>query len=476
MDLFGKKFWLILIGITVIESLSFFGFLFPMFDRLFFLVILIATMLLSLKKFEYGIYILLTELAIGSKGYLFSLDIGGSAISIRMGIFLIIISTWIWQRIKNNDYILRKNKMIASYLLLFIFIVIGLCIGIKNNNPANVFFDFNAWIFFGLIFSLSDIVQNKKFQDNSVKLLLSASTYLAIKTIVALALFSQMIIKIDGQFYRWIRDTGVGEITYISGNTFRIFFQSQFYSLIALLLTLSILIIQWKNLKKIQKKYLLVIFYLTSLAIIISQSRSFWLAGLAGIISVFILAGWKFEIKVKEISIWILTIIIIVISQLFLIKIITADFSNLINNRLKNLQSEPANLSRLNQLKPLSDNIYQHTIIGSGFGKTATYQSTDPRILASHPGGTYTTYAFEWGYLDIWLKIGLLGLLAYLLLIYKIFKIGLKKITANPLLVGFLAGLVMALTANIFSPYLNHPLGIGYIMLTSVLVANEYAQ
>ncbi|MFH0856970.1 MAG: hypothetical protein V1860_03675, partial [bacterium] len=126
---------------------------------------------------------------------------------------------------------------------------------------------------------------------------------------------------------------------------------------------------------------------------------------------------------------------------------------------------------------------------------------------------------------DIILKIGLLGMAAYLWLIWKIFKEGLDIIlskdhspsfeegergrfsmagtgdlnsvltkeecerkgvinykncaTENPtptlpskgretLIAGCFLGLIIILATSIFSPYMNHPLGIGYIMLCSV--------
>ena len=86
--------------------------------------------------------------------------------------------------------------------------------------------------------------------------------------------------------------------------------------------------------------------------------------------------------------------------------------------------------------------------------------SNDPRIRAEFPDGRYTTSAFEWGYLDIWLKIGLLGLLAYLILIVKIARESLKAGLLGEILFIALTALVITHT---FSPYLNHPLGIGFI-------------
>ncbi len=108
--------------------------------------------------------------------------------------------------------------------------------------------------------------------------------------------------------------------------------------------------------------------------------------------------------------------------------------------------------------------------MGSGFGATVTYQSSDPRLVAASANGLYTTYAFEWGWLDVWLKLGIFGLLAYLALFAKIIFNGLK--IGGYLSLSLATGLAVLIAVNIFSPYLNHPLGIGYLILAAAMIEN----
>ena len=180
-------------------------------------------------------------------------------------------------------------------------------------------------------------------------------------------------------------------------------------------------------------------------------------------------------------------------------------------------QGEAASNSRVNQLKPLLLAITKHPLIGSGFGTTVTYKSNDPRIVNETAGqsGLVTTYAFEWGYLDMILKFGLVGLVIYLIIIFKILGRLLKlktaswrtklkinsnnqiqnnnfldpdfrrddkkeednnkenyglQITDYRLQMVFFLALIALLVVNIFSPYLNHPLGIGFLILSFVLI------
>ncbi len=136
--------------------------------------------------------------------------------------------------------------------------------------------------------------------------------------------------------------------------------------------------------------------------------------------------------------------------------------------RLRNFASDAAGSSRRNQLLPLVSAIAHHPVVGSGFGTSVTYVSQDPRIVAQHPDGQYTTTAFEWGYLDMILKFGLAGLVIYgylvVLLVYRL--------TTNPELplgvkIGLIGGLVAIAVTSVVSPYLNHPLGIGYVVVVS---------
>jgi O-antigen ligase len=160
---------------------------------------------------------------------------------------------------------------------------------------------------------------------------------------------------------------------------------------------------------------------------------------------------------------------------------------------------EAAASSRLAQIEPIKQAILKSPLVGYGFGKTITYYSADPRLMPQTAGGSgeITTYAFEWGYLDLILKFGIIGTVVYLFFIFVIlrkllifnFQFLISKqiknsndqssnlrvtdyelrITSYGLRTGFALALVTLLVVNIFSPYLNHPLGIGFIIISMVM-------
>ncbi|MDD1463721.1 hypothetical protein MEO39_27495, partial [Dolichospermum sp. ST_sed2] len=74
-------------------------------------------------------------------------------------------------------------------------------------------------------------------------------------------------------------------------------------------------------------------------------------------------------------------------------------------------------------------------------------------------------------YLDTWIEIGLFGLITYLFLIINLFRYGIKlyhqyseQQLESSLILGFLAGIIILASINVTTPYLNHPLGIGYLL------------
>jgi O-antigen ligase len=195
-------------------------------------------------------------------------------------------------------------------------------------------------------------------------------------------------------------------------------------------------------------------------------SRSFWAAGIGTGICLLILMIWRFKMKWKVI---ITSLGLVIISGLISVMLINFVFGAGINKRVN--ASDPAASSRWKMLPPLIQEIKQHPIIGSGLGTTITYQSDDPRFKnETNPQGWLTTYAIEWGYLDFVLKFGIIGIMVYLWFLgfivwegWKLTKLGNQEaIIAG----GFLLGLIVVGATHILSPYLNHPLGIGYVLIS----------
>ncbi|PLX22189.1 hypothetical protein C0584_00340 [Candidatus Parcubacteria bacterium] len=510
MSLDKKKIKLAFSIIFLLEIFSLFSFLFPELNSIFFVTIVLFVFIVSLKKIEYGLWFSFAELIIGSKGYLFYIGIGGLSLSIRIGIwffvmlaFFIKLSKLLKEKyykdlVKRPSYILEilQNFLKSTYYLkyffvLFLFILYSLIVAfISGNDNKNIFFDFNAWMFLSYIFPVYFAYHLKRNDlANLYSIIIGALSWVSFKTFFLLYIFSHNIISILPAVYSWVRKSGVGEITRMDSGFSRIFFQSHIYFIPLFIFLVSISLYYFIN-NKYKKSVLFKFLYFSSIVSLsinlITLSRSNWVGVVLSLALIFLFVLIFFKIKKTVLS-------FILIASMFmfsvgLISLIvkfpfpdpSAEFSTsgLLSERAKQISSEAGVSSRWSLLKPLISEIGNHPIMGSGFGSTVTYVSSDPRVLEMSPSGEYTTYAFEWGWLDIWLKFGFFGLLFYLYLLFKIFIFPFsKKMKPNNINSVFIYSMAIGLFAlsavNFFSPYFNHPLGIAYLILISIIFDRE---
>jgi len=489
-----QKFRLYFLLIFLAELLSFGGFLLPEFRQTAFFVTVLLVLLLSLQKLEYGLLILLGELFIGSKGYLFYFEQGELVISIRIALFLVIMSVWLakitvlWNR-EGYRFLLAKLALPFGryYGLLGVAIGWGIVNGyFRGNEFSNIFFDANSWIYWLMIFPLAYVVNEREenggeFWRELLAVFSAAVIWLSAKTLGLLFAFSHSLIVALYELYPWIRVTGAGEITVMESGFVRIFFQSQIYVLIAMT-TAAAAAVYFKLLRDKKKLlYCYIVILLSASVAIISFSRSFWIGLAAGLLVYWFISllvdkkNWQaiFLSMGFTLSAAILSIALVFGIVKFPYPRPTAAFDlSLLSERAGKISGEAGVSSRWNLLPPLLREIKQAPLLGKGFGATVTYKTQDPRVLEQNPSGEYTTYAFEWGYLDIWLKLGLIGLLVYIALLGKIFIEGIKT-SYKLLCISLLSGLVMIMVTSFFSPYLNHPLGIGYVILTSLILGQK---
>jgi len=497
--MFNKLFRLSFLFIFFVELISLCVFLLPELMPAVFFIILALVLFISLYSLEYGLLILLAELFIGSKGYLFFLEIGGINISIRIAFWLIIMAVWLadlfielYKRKQKPRISNLKNSFFPYFMVLFLFIAWGLVNGFINNNSFNnIFFDFNGWLYFALIFPIYSVIfKNKDCLKKIFTVFAASIIWLSLKTYFLLFIFSHNMIGMIEEVYHWIRVSGVGEITNLQGGFYRIFFQSHIYVLAGFFIFLIFLINQKTKFssKKLFINNLVIFFTFLSLflsVVLLSFSRSNWVGLAFGVIIFILFLLYKKEWKKALISVFIL-ISALAVSLCFIIVTVkfpypdpTGGFSatELLSNRASQLTGEAALSSRWSLLPELWEKIKKAPILGSGFGATITYISSDPRILEADPSGKFTTFAFEWGWLDIWIKLGILGIITYIALIFKIFIIAISKKQKNneSIIIALAISLAVLTIVSFFSPYMNHPLGIGFLMLAAAAIDKNRA-
>jgi hypothetical protein len=507
-----RRYGAFLLAYAAFEILSFNGFLLPQLSTALFFGTILAAAILAAVRPGAAMLLLLAELFVGSQGgYLFAYGTqdSGLQISLRIGLFLAVVGVWFAKTAatlvtrdaerKKAAFAwwtsLRTSGLAWPYLAVLATVAIGAVRGtMLGNGFMNVFFDGNAYVFLALLPAMIAAVGRAEFRKNLVPLFLAAFTSSVLKALIVFYLFTHRIYDVARVVYIWVRDTRVGEITIQVGDFHRVFFQAHVFAIMAVFGAVLFVAMTPKWRASFSAKTALWFLSATFAMIVLGLSRSFLFGGFVGALALIVLLAYsRTEAKVygRIVSTGLASLVLgiaIVIGTYsipFPDKTRDVQFASFLGGRAFSFAGEAAANSRWNLLPILNAAGMEHPVLGSGLGRTVTYVTEDPRLLVDNPTGEYTTFAFEWGYHDLWVKFGFLGLAAwgwFLWVLLKPFwarfralsRLGALRTPADGpatreaiLVAGALCGVIALLATHLFSPYLNHPLGIGLLFLVA---------
>lgn len=503
--------YLVLISLGIF-LFSLIGFLFPWCNTLLFFIILILVCVGSLIKLEFGLLAAILEFVLGGHGYLFSLPFFGYALSLRIALFVLLIFLFILKLLREKRGPRIFSLPIAkSYFTFLGFIILGVIIGFIKNQTKIVIFDANAYLVFLYVILFVDVFSKRIHIKRLLTTLSSGVIALCIITVALLAIYATFhydaslsgavtpdttdllslehtvidenntaigqrigfdegsatlnyahLSKTKPETYRWLRDTGTAQISYITSKFFRIFFPSHVYVLLFFFMALMVF-----DAKKSFKQFVFLLFLASTL--IISYSRSIWLGLIAGSVLFLLLIFKSSQRK------FIIVVIVLLIAITGLILIKTTDTLHVVTDRIVSIfnpTEDVAGIHRIELAKAIIERFKEAPIFGSGFGTLLSFPTIQPNgeiIFTSF-------YIYEWSYGDILIKIGLLGFIAYMWFLLSLIRqfFSPKCIISNPLIKGSVLGLIALAVASITTPILTHPLGISILAILTALFFASY--
>lgn len=438
----------------------------------------LAVFVVAWRRPSFALAILACELILGSMGSW--LKIGSDAVNdggvgVRVLWFVAAFAGWFmaskaFSPLKTMRHWSRE-RWIWPYLVFASVLAMGVVRGLILHQPF-LRADANAWGYFSLLVPALILLahEEKRVQTEVRSSIQSGLVMLVLFSLGLFALFAGILpvpSEWMGALYHWLRMAGLAEITDTGYHASRIFLQSQIMLVPAWL---------WFLIRSTQDRRpfnwrIWTAWMGIGAALLVSLSRSLWIGLVAASAVVVGLAfalqkeprsrkdGWRFLGRPLIAGVGALAILALVAAPAL---------PSLFGARF--MQNEPAAMSRWSLLPIMQEGIMKHPILGSGFGATLSYHSSDPRVLAKY-GGTYTTYAFEWGWLGLWYKIGLVGVVALLALlasmIFRATRLSLEKRL-------FVISTIVALAViHLFTPYLDHPLGIGVLIWLEMMLQTK---
>lgn len=477
----------VLFALETVSALTIFH---PFAHGVALLVACLGMMVLAWRRPATAASLLLMEYVIGSKGALLRFGgdgVGHGGVPLRIGWFIAFFLGWSVWAMQTKTYRAWRSylKERTVYLVLAGVLIYAFVLGLVFKNPF-VLADANGWGVWLLLLPALDLAVHKKDEltREVPRAMLVAFLWTVMKTLILFYLFAHLTNPAWLEaIYLWIRRTGVGEVTRAlpQTNIWRVFFQSHIYLLPVIVGSVWY---TWMHTRLPRLGWVLMVG--AGATAVISLSRSLFL-GIAGgaLISLIWIGGACYRAKFFEASgrieviPGVKRIVLAFVGALLLVAALfyapPRPAGSLRDALLARVNvGEEAAVSRWKLLPALWEGVKRRPIMGSGFGATITYQSHDPRVVKA-TGGSYTTYAFEWGWLEHWFKFGIVGIP---LLVWILVRLGkLAWTSRHPVwmrgaLVASLAGLAIT---HVFTPYLNHPLGMMWLMALEALLALDRA-
>ncbi|HLC70265.1 MAG TPA: O-antigen ligase family protein [Patescibacteria group bacterium] len=408
------------------------------------------------KKDYRGWLIILGEFVLGGSGNYFSLN----GVSLRTTLLIVSLIIYTFNFIKNDWQDFKTNPQFRyatlGILILLLVAALGVVNGYLNQHSlTSAVSDIIPYAYLLYFFPLRRLLNNPSFIPVLKKMLPGAIIAYSIIYFFTFVGFSAGLFQVHDLYYWWWRDVVLGKTTDLGFNFYRLVMDLQLL-LVPLALYYVYNIIQ-KTAKKID--YYLLALLLISLGI--NLTRVYYLAFVVGLVFLANKTYWKRYLLTSA------TTLLFIFSSFTSIHLATSLGKSLgweiFGLRLQSIASpqiEESSLSRMMLLPKIWEKIKTNPIIGEGLGATITAFSPIAKT-------TITTPHFDWGYLEIWTELGMIGLIIWITLIVLIAHLIIKNKKSRFLL----SALVALLVINLTSPALFHVLG---VMLLAYLLSTSF--
>lgn len=481
--LFDRTFWGCLGGVSLLFLLSIATFFHVIPASLVVGFVVAGVAAFTFWKVEYGMSAAFLELFTNSHGHLIDASLGGFVLSLRMAVFIGVFLGYGGRLLAKTSSLPKLYARDGVVLLVLAFALWGGIRGMIGQGVFAAFSDGNAYAYLLYLVPLLSLLRTASEEESGrimrmwIQMVLVACVYVSVLSLGILYVFTHIPPFWLVKTYAFLRDTRTAEITRLHPSFYRVFLQAQISACLGMLLVVAHLL--WKPVGEGRALWRIVLLGACGAAMILSLSRSFWLGS---IVALMCLGGaWIWSTRRVFWGQGILRLATRVVPALLLAFGLIGGmilfpwpyqtgsiegFRSVFASRAAD-QKDAAVTSRWNLLPPMFAAIGEAPILGSGFGKEITYISDDPRIRAEFPDGVWRTSSVEWGFLEIWLKMGIFGLLAMVLLGAVVVKRLVRLVYTKDgwVAMGLAASTMGLYVIHVFSPYLNHPLGLGILIL-----------
>lgn len=438
-----------------------------------------------MNRFEqFLLTLFFVELFVGGGGRLIDFGI----LSIRQVLFLLILATFVFRLVRNkqlldrnaNTFLSINPTSVAVYLLVAWFGV-SVLVGIVNGNAISVIAkDFLRVTFFLLYFPLVYYIAEERYQKGKIIGLLKVSSLVVATFTILISLVGKFVFVHNFvSFYDFINSVMNDDLFFRPSRS--VFYKGHFFVLMGLFLSLNAV------LSKQGTKIDIINIAVCLISLVWSETRGFLLAIMFGLLfivmvdmKVFTDGAHGIQQKVAKLRSSkfmmrkILVSLLIVAIVPFLYKYMTMERfgsesapQQPIHSPNENVEQKVNDVSvnsRLEFILASKDLVFTKIstfVVGSGYGTEIAGRDT----------------GIEMSFLDILVEQGVIGLILWLyvslMVFYNFYHIYRKQGSLEMTDISMLACIAALLLLTNINPFINNPLGIGFLLTVLVLSKNK---
>lgn len=420
-------------------------------------LVVLAVLLVSLRRVHYGLLMLVAEIFTSGNGHLLEWHGSSFTVSLRMGIFVAVMVAWLVDVLRTRRmFVLLRESRVQAVLVMLVMIGWGFVNGmwVHGLPMSEVFADGNNWVYFFVLLPSVDLMlraDRAQWSGQWTGLIQAGVVFLCAKMWLIFVLTAGAGSAVATYLYHFVRQTSGGQIAPASYGMWRIYEWPELLLLPVLVYLVAQVLVQARE-HAVRRRTVITLGVVVA-TIVLTLFRSFWLGAIVGLGC---LALWyvrtQFTAVAKTKGI---VVALVVLSTLVIMGI--GSTLAWIHGGAPSIQKEiftagePGVQNRVAQAGPMWKQITSAPVLGSGFGTAITYESTDLRVQ-----GQLRTAALELGWLDMWMEMGIVGVLVFLACLVIVFR------GAEP---WAICAMISLCTVHLVSPFLNHPVGFAAVLL-----------
>ena len=449
------------------------------------------------KLAQFLLLIYIAECTVGGSGRW--LEIG--PFSIRMVLFAICFFVTLPIVCRSFKLMITSFQIVIS-VCFGIYLLIGAWIGIQAGNQTGfIWSDLSSFMSLALIPGFMLVMGNRQAITRAMSVVFWSSLLLSCITIVLHFVFAFDDGYLVNHVNSWINQHSMGGLASLQTGLQRIYLKSHIFLQIAVIYGVWMI----RNCDNRRRMLLLILCDgILLFSWLITYTRGFWLglAVTAVCVLIFDFRSWKKLVAIVGGVLSTLLALILLSTAIYRAPVVAIEVINrfspellvsYVNNNEGNTDSSPSsdkndisdtgdntsdvtNVDKANQaavnlrassLSLIYKKIKESPILGSGLGANLDSIRNDGRT--------------EYMYLDIWMKTGCIGLVLFILTYfgfmgYQVYgwwkhRRALDSISEDCIRNKYLtAAYIGMVVTNIFNPFLNNPMGITVLMLTSTAI------